>query len=68
MMTSVGASPMYCMKPRILVMNFQLELTWNHEQQDILPPVPISTKLSSDDVKQQIIETYFLVSAPSRMP
>lgn len=27
-------------------------------QQDILPPVPISTKLNSDDVKKQIMELY----------
>ena len=26
--------------------------------QDILPPVPISTKLQGDDVKQQIMELY----------
>ena len=39
-------------------------------QQDILPPVPISTKLDSDDVKQLWICTpiYSLVLAPSRMP
>ena len=29
-----------------------------HTQQDVLPPVPISTKLEGDDVKQQIIELY----------
>ena len=28
------------------------------QTQDILPPVPISTKLNSDDEKQQIMELY----------
>ena len=27
-------------------------------QEDILPPVPISTKLDNDDVKQQIMDLY----------
>ena len=29
-----------------------------HTHQDILPPVPISTKLEGDDVKQQIMDLY----------
>ena len=29
-----------------------------HAQQDILPPVPISTKLEGDDMKQQIMNLY----------
>ena len=28
------------------------------QTQDILPPVPISTKLEGDDVKQQIMDLY----------
>ena len=27
-------------------------------QQDVLPPIPISTKLEGDDVKQQIMDLY----------
>ena len=29
-----------------------------HTQQNVLPPVPISTKLEGDDMKQQIMELY----------
>ena len=35
-----------------------VDLQQEHTQQDILPPVPISTKLEGDDVKQQIMELY----------
>ena len=48
-----------------------IDLKHTQHDQDILPPVAISTKLNSDDVKQQImsyIQTYSLVLAPSRMP
>ena len=47
------------MRPRRLAVNFLLELTKQaHTQQNILPPVPICTKLEGDDVKQQIMELY----------
>ena len=52
-MTSVGASLMYCMKPRRSIVSSKFQPT-----QDILPPVPISTKLDNDDVKQQIMDLY----------
>ena len=35
-----------------------VDLQQTHTHQDILPPVPISTKLEGDDVKQQIMELY----------
>ena len=35
-----------------------IDLQQEHIQQNILPPVPISTKLEDDDVKQQIMELY----------
>ena len=35
-----------------------VDLQQEHTQQDVLPPVPISTKLEGDDVKQQIMELY----------
>ena len=40
-----------------LVMSSQLELTCN-KQQDVLPPVPICTKLGGDEVKQQVMDLY----------
>ena len=35
-----------------------VDLQQEHTQQDVLPPVPISTKPEGDDVKQQIMELY----------
>ena len=35
-----------------------VDLQQTHTHQDISPPVPISTKLEGDDVKQQIMELY----------
>ena len=35
-----------------------VDLQQEHTQQDVLPPVPISTKLEGDDTKQQIMELY----------
>ena len=35
-----------------------VNLQQEHTQQDILPPVPISTRLEGDDLKQQIMELY----------
>ena len=35
-----------------------VDLQLEHTQQDVLPPVPISTKLEGDDVKHQIMELY----------
>ena len=35
-----------------------VDLQQEHTQEDILPPVPISTRLEGDDVKQQIMELY----------
>ena len=37
---------------------FPIGVDLQQTQQDILPPVPISTKLDSDDVKQQIMDLY----------
>ena len=37
---------------------FPIEVDSQQTQQDILPPVPISTKLDGDDVKQQIMDLY----------
>ena len=42
-----------------------------HTQQDVLPPVPFSTRLEGDDAKQQLMELYpdlFSGVVPSRMP
>ena len=57
-MTSASVSPMYCMKSRRLVVNFLLGIDLQQTQQDVLPPIPISTKLEGDDVKQQIMDLY----------
>ena len=35
-----------------------VDLKHTQHDQDVLPPVPISTKLNSDDVKWQIMELY----------
>ena len=35
-----------------------VDLQQEHTQQNILPPVSISTKLEGDDMKQQIMELY----------
>ena len=35
-----------------------VDLQQEHTKQGVLPPVPISTKLEGDDVKQQIMELY----------
>ena len=37
---------------------FPIGIDLQQAQQDILPPVPISTKLDSDDMKQQIMDLY----------
>ena len=37
---------------------FPIGLDLQQTQQDVLPPVPISTKLEGDDVKQQIMDLY----------
>ena len=37
---------------------FPIEVDLQHTQQDILPPVPISSKLDGDDVKQQVMDLY----------
>ena len=37
---------------------FPIGLDLLHTQQNILPPVPISTKLDGDDVKQQVMDLY----------
>ena len=37
---------------------FPIGVDLQQTQQDILPPVPISTKLEGDDVKQQIMDLY----------
>ena len=37
---------------------FPFRVNLQQIQQDILPPVPISTKLDSDDMKQQIMDLY----------
>ena len=37
---------------------FLIGVDLQHTQQDILPPVPISTKLDGDDVKQQVMDLY----------
>ena len=37
---------------------FPIGVNLQHVQQDILPPVPISTKLEGDNVKQQILNLY----------
>ena len=37
---------------------FPIRVDLQQTQQDILPPVPISTKLDGDDVKQQVIDLY----------
>ena len=37
---------------------FPIGVVLQQVQQDILPPVPISTKLEGDDVKQQIVNLY----------
>ena len=35
-----------------------VDLQQTHTHQDVLPPVPISTKLEGDAVKQQIMDLY----------
>ena len=48
-----------------------VNLQQEHTQQDILPPVPISTRLEGDDVKQHIMELYpdlFSSVGITRMP
>ena len=55
-MTSVGVSPMYCMKPRRSIVNSQLELTCNKHNKIFYHQFQICTKLDSDDVKQQIMD------------
>ena len=57
-MTSVGASLMYCIKTKKIGSEFPIGIDLHQTQQDILPPVPISTKLEGDDVKQQIMDLY----------
>ena len=37
---------------------FPIGVDLQQTQQDILPPVPISTKLDGDDVKQQVMDLY----------
>ena len=37
---------------------FPIVVDLQHTQQYILPPVPISTKLDDDDVKQQVMDLY----------
>ena len=37
---------------------FPIGVDLQQTQQDVLPPVPVSTKLDSDDVKQQVMDLY----------
>ena len=37
---------------------FPIGVDLQHTQQDILPPVSVSTKLGGDDVKQQVMDLY----------
>ena len=48
---------MYCMKPRRIGSEFPIGVDLQQTQQDVLPPVPTSTKLEGD-VKQQIMDLY----------
>ena len=51
---------------------FPIGVDLRQTQQDVLPPVPISTKLEGDDVRQQIMDLYpwhihkFKTSSPTK--
>ena len=45
-------------KDKKIISEFPIGFDLQQTQQDILPPVTISTKLDSDDVKQQVMDLY----------
>ena len=57
-MTSVGASPRCWHETKKIGGEFPIGVDLQQVQQDILPPVPTSTKHEGDDVKQQIMDLY----------